>query len=131
MATGQQKAHVLVIDDDKHMREFITDALQEEGYRVTATVDGVEGLDQYHVCDCDVVITDLSMPNKDGLEVIQELRWLYPPIPIIAISGADRSGILMQVARLYETDYTLNKPFSIEQLLSTVQSAIQQKKAAE
>jgi DNA-binding response OmpR family regulator len=124
MTTEKRKKRALVIDDHEPILEFIKDTLETEDFEVTTSTNGLQGIDTYHVCDCDIVITDLNMPEKDGLEVIKELRYLYPPVPIIAISGADRSGILMQVAKLYEADFTLNKPFTAGELLETVHNAL-------
>ena len=78
---------VLVVDDDESFRRVLCRALQLAGYEVAAAADGAAALKAYEEQPAELVITDLIMPEKEGLELIMDLRRIQPPPSIIAISG--------------------------------------------
>ena len=80
-------ARVLVIDDDLDTRVLLEETLRSAGHEVLLASDGKEGLSIYRTKPADVVITDIYMPTKGGLETIIELRQSCPEVPIIALSG--------------------------------------------
>ena len=80
-------ARILVIDDDYQVREMLRDTLEIAGYEVEVASDGREGLKLYHNRPTDMIITDIIMPNMDGLETITELQRNFPDTKIIAFSG--------------------------------------------
>lgn len=90
---------VVVIDDNPWLRDLFSQALQEAGYRVVLAEDGLEGLARCRQGSVDLVITDLFMPDIEGLELIRILRREQPALPIVAISGG---GALQQHKRLLD-----------------------------
>lgn len=121
---------ILVVDDEEEMRDTLERVLAAAGYRVVTASNGVEVgsiLAQVHV---DLVMTDLLMPEKDGTEVIAELRKKHPSTPIVAMSGGGRMprGEYLKIARMFGAHAILEKPFTNEQLLSTIELLLPPKK---
>ncbi len=114
---------VLVVDDEAPIRELVTTMLTREGCVVTAVNNGNEAMQHYSTSDYDVVITDMAMPEKDGVETIIEMRQLHPPVGIVAISGVDVRERLLSLAKAFEADVTLKKPFTRKELLAAVKKA--------
>ncbi len=83
-------ARILVIDDDALVLATLNDILDGAGHEVLTARDGVEGLATFERHACDLVVTDIIMPEKEGIEIIIELRRRRPSLPIIAISGGGR-----------------------------------------
>lgn len=115
-------ASVLVIDDDVATRVMISAVLEDLGYQVFTAENGRAGLDLYAAEPADLVITDIYMPEKDGIETIISLRELAHPPRIIAMSGGgEASGMdVLRMARLLGADATLLKPISIPRMLREV-----------
>ena len=113
---------ILVIEDDVAYRAMLTEALHEAGYAVLAAENGDEGIKLCRQHHCPLVVTDIFMPEKEGLETIRELKQDFPTLKIIAISGGGRKGILgfLDFAHRLGADMTLSKPFSPPQMLSMV-----------
>lgn len=132
MADFSEKEHrqpsVLVIDDEEIIRNLLRDILEHEGYRVSEAVDGDKGIRQYQENPTDLVITDLIMPGKEGIETIRELRSLFPDVKIVAVSGGGRIGpdCYLKMAKGFGALRTLNKPIRREILLKTVQEVLQE-----
>jgi CheY-like chemotaxis protein len=121
---------ILIVDDEEEMRDTLERVLAAAGYRVVTASNGVEVssiLAQVHV---DLVMTDLLMPEKDGTEVIAELRKKHPNTPIVAMSGGGRMprGDYLKIARMFGAHAILEKPFTNEQLLSTIELLLPPKK---
>ena len=116
MAGG--KTRVLVVDDNEDLRNTIGALLQADGFEVALAADGQAALAQHHAMPCDVVLTDLFMPDKDGIETIVELRKLSPGIKIVAMSGwtSSQGSDYLQVAREIGASVTLQKPFDPQEL---------------
>ncbi|MGB7569638.1 MAG: response regulator [Chitinivibrionales bacterium] len=113
-------ANILVIDDDEAIRDNLSYILEKEGHSVTLCKDGREGVWQFEQRAYDLVITDIMMPCKDGLDFLIELEKINPGAPVLAISGADINGALLKAATLYGAAYALKKPFTKIELLSAV-----------
>lgn len=113
---------ILVIDDDWQMREMMHQALERAGYGVVDASNGKIGMNIQRQEPVDLVITDLIMPEKEGIETIRELRKDFPGLKIIAISGGGRAGAdgYLSVAKTIGADRTLSKPFDLKQILDTV-----------
>jgi CheY-like chemotaxis protein len=109
---------ILVIDDDAHVRLTISCMLQGLGYEIAQAADGNEGVRAFARLRPDVVITDILMPEKEGIETILELRNASKSVRIIAISGGGRIGNmeLLDLARKLGADDVLTKPFTAEEL---------------
>src|SRR5688572_9172428 len=113
---------VLVVDDESAMNEYIADILKPAGYEVFSALDGVSGLEAFHANDPQVVILDIFMPKKDGLEVLIELRHQRCGVPVLVISGKQQllSDSSMGLAKQLGADDVLGKPFTREELIKRV-----------
>ena len=122
---------ILIMDDCGDFRALIRDILVEAGYEVLEAADGNEGLQLYLRNPVSVVIIDMLMPNKDGIETIMELRKASSPTKIIAVSGGGRvpSDDYLSMARTAGADYTIIKPIDPDSLLSTISQILNNEKA--
>lgn len=119
---------ILVVDDEDQIRQLIRTTFEEAGYRVTEASNGKEALAQYRLSPANIVITDILMPDQDGLECITTLRRESPNVKIIAITGgSDMIGVLgfLDVAKMLGAHCTLQKPFEMKALLDAAESALQ------
>jgi DNA-binding response OmpR family regulator len=118
-------ARILIIDDDHALREMIAIALKSVGHLVTEAEDGEEGLRKFKEEPPDIVITDLVMPHKEGLETITDLKKDDPALPIIAMSGSRLdSHLYLDIAGRIGARVTLSKPFTMERLFAEVNKII-------
>lgn len=119
-------ARVLVIDDDPAAREVLHKLLSRAGFAVDLAADGVEGSVLYREAPADLVITDILMPEKEGLELIRELKRDYPHSKIIALSGGGSTVNFdfLPLAEKLGADAVLYKPIEREALLSCVQEVL-------
>ncbi|MGI6657454.1 MAG: response regulator [Desulfobulbus sp.] len=118
---------VLVIDDDEQMRVLLRQVMEWAGYEVMEAGNGRDGLQlQYHR-PADLIITDLIMPEQEGLETITRLRKDYPTLKIIAISGGGRIGpdAYLPAARELGADRVFSKPFDIRELTDAVRELLE------
>ncbi|MEX2615950.1 MAG: response regulator [Alphaproteobacteria bacterium] len=120
--TQNKRPLVLVIDDDAMVRDTISDILIEADYDVILAPNGEAGLYMFDERNPGLVITDMIMPEKEGVETIVELRRKNPNIPIIAISGGGRSGHLdfLKIAKIYGATTVLSKPLDMDDLAGAV-----------
>jgi DNA-binding response OmpR family regulator len=118
--------NILVIDDDKLMCLALAKILISAGYNVVQAADGEEGLKLYRSQDFDLVITDLIMPDKEGIQIIRELRKENSQIRIIAMSAGGRGGATdyLKWARLMGAKQCLSKPIKRDDLLAAVQAVL-------
>lgn len=119
--------HILIIDDNDLLLDLLEAVLQEEGCRVTTARDGVRGMEAFREHGPDLVVTDLIMPEKEGLETIMEIKRMNPDARIIAMSGGSpkvEKEILLQTAELLGSRQVLRKPFSNALFLETVRAAL-------
>ncbi len=118
---------ILVIDDDEQFRPMLRRMLQCAGYEVVAAANGMEGIRLIRREPADLVITDIFMPEKEGLETIRELHQEFPQLKIIAISGgSDQTqefSALPYAGKLGATG-TLAKPFRRDELLKLVRDVL-------
>jgi len=115
-------AKILVIDDDARQRRLIVYILTKAGHQVFEADDGREGLQLFHQQRPALVITDILMPNKEGIETIAELRGEAPEVAIIAMSGGGAIGDMsyLDVARTLGANDVITKPFSAPDLVEAV-----------
>jgi CheY-like chemotaxis protein len=107
-------ARVLVIDDDEVIRMLLTRVLEAGGHEVDVAPDGLKGMALFKSRPADVVITDIYMPNQEGLATIMELRRSAPTVKIIAMSGGGSRADMdvLPVAEALGAERTLRKPFT-------------------
>jgi len=113
---------ILVIDDDESVRDSLKDLLSVQGYQVAVARDGREGLEVLHRQRFDLVVTDLLMPNVDGIEIIREIRKHDASLKVLAISGGDHAThfLHLNAAQALGADDVLKKPFDEESLLAAI-----------
>lgn len=116
---------ILVIDDNDMIRDMMCTILVDAGYRVVAAANGKEGLDALAAQPIDLILTDILMPEKEGIETIIEVRKIRPDMKIVAISGGGRVHNFdpLVIAGKIGADVTLAKPFEPEDLLAVVDAA--------
>ncbi|MBV9406756.1 MAG: response regulator, partial [Acidobacteriaceae bacterium] len=107
---------VLIVEDDKHVRDQLRSTFEQKGHPVLEAVNGHQAMEQIQAHPVKLVITDLVMPVSDGMEMIQELRRNRPDIKIIAISGAFEGAYLHAASKL-GADLVLQKPFEQDQVM--------------
>ncbi|MFH0824969.1 MAG: response regulator [Pseudomonadota bacterium] len=117
---------VLVIDDQPEIRELLERMLRGSGYEVTVAENGDEGTKLFRADPYDLIITDIIMPEKEGLETIMELRRDYPDVKIIAISGGGTGGrdTYLNLACRLGAQRAVPKPFKRDELLAAVKELI-------
>jgi DNA-binding response OmpR family regulator len=117
---------ILIIDDEPELRLTIREALEAAGYEVEEAKNGIEGLNFHRRWPFDLIITDIFMPGKDGLEVIKELRQKNEVLPVLAISGGGlfHADEALAVARQVGANDVLQKPFALQQIVWSVESAL-------
>jgi CheY-like chemotaxis protein len=110
---------VLLVDDDQDFRLMLKKLLERNGYEVIDAANGIEALERFRQHQPKVVITDIIMPDMDGIETIIEIRKKYPGTKLIAISGGGRIGPTnyLNAARALGASKVLTKPFDNEELL--------------
>lgn len=121
---------ILLVDDDDLSRQAVHRMLERGGYEVRSTGNGREAIDSYRAGEVDLVITDLIMPDTDGLEIIQEIRRKDPGAKILAISGGGRvqAEEYLSVARKFGALEVLPKPFGSQDLKAAVDRALAARK---
>lgn len=118
------RKRILVVEDDPRVRDVLRDALAMAGYDVVATCDGEEALAAYAAAATDLIITDLLMPRKDGVETIRGLRRQNPGARVIAVTGARGRFNRLTAARHVGAHHTLLKPFQLGDLLDAVRDTL-------
>lgn len=118
---------ILVIDDDENIRRLLRAILEPEGYQVLEAPDGDKGIKEYQNNPTDLVITDLIMPGKEGIETIRDLRREFPNVKIIAVSGGGRIGpdSYLKMAKGVGALCTLSKPIDRSGLLNAVKEVME------
>ncbi len=116
-------ASVLIVDDDPAVLAVLRSILTESGYEVADAMDGRKAVAKFRLARPDVVITDIVMPDQEGVETISLLKRESPGLKIIAMSGAI-GGRYLRVAELMGADATLQKPIKTDQLLDALKKVL-------
>jgi DNA-binding response OmpR family regulator len=122
--------HVLLIEDDSRIREIVERGLGARGIVVSSAPDGGSGIDLASKLDVDLVLLDLILPGKGGLEVLEELRDLKPRLPVIALTAVDDTGSKIGGLEAGVDDY-ITKPFSVEELVARIRARLRWQDAEE
>lgn len=117
---------ILIIDDDFYVRDMMERLLRKARYDVLTADNGARALKMHRREPVDLVITDILMPEMEGLETITELRREAPPVKVIAISGGGRIGpaSYLKMAKMLGADRTFAKPVDTARLLATVEELL-------
>ncbi len=113
---------ILIIDDEEMIRKMLRQALENHSYEVFEAENGYKGLDVCYKESPDLIITDLIMPDMEGLETIHRIHREMPTIKIIAISGGSRiiSKDFLKIAKTLGAEYCLEKPIILKELLDII-----------
>jgi CheY-like chemotaxis protein len=117
---------ILIIDDNEQVRAFLRKVLEQAGYIVTEAPNGHEGLLQFQQTPTALVLTDLLMPDMDGLEVTMALHRESPTVKIIVLTGGSGESDFLDVAKLLGAHRTMKKPIAITELLQAVQEELEE-----
>jgi DNA-binding response OmpR family regulator len=117
---------VLIVEDDKELREMLKLSLLRRNFTVLEAENGKAAITHFKPLITDLVITDLIMPEEDGLKVVIKLRELKPSIKIIAISGGGKvgPGSYLNLAKALGADAIYSKPFSINELIAKIEQLL-------
>ena len=119
-------ARIIVIDDDPQFRRMLGITLEKSGYEVRIAESGSKGLEMLRERTADLVVTDLIMPDKEGIETIRDLRSEFPDIKIIAVSGGWRVGsqVNLDTAEQLGAGRSFAKPFDMKVFLDAVRQIL-------
>jgi DNA-binding NtrC family response regulator len=119
-------SRILIIDDDQSVRSVLCRALKRVGHEISEAADGRAGLIKISESSFDLVITDIVMPEMEGIELILQLRRDHPTLKVIAISGGGRMPAknYLDIARAGGAAKVLTKPFEIEEFLAAVETVL-------
>lgn len=120
---GSSRGKVLAVDDDEAILTILFNVLTDAGYEVATARDGAQALRIAQTQSFDLLLTDLVMPDRDGIEVIQSIRKQQPNLRIIAISGAFE-GNMLRVAKHLGAHATMPKPCSPRDLLAVIRNVL-------
>src|SRR4026209_2237356 len=116
------QARILVVDDEPQLTRVLRTGLKSRGYDVRAAADGLAGFEAFNDWHPDLVITDLAMPNVDGLELCRRLRAISQ-VPIIVLSAKGEEKIKVEALDIGADDF-VTKPFGIDELLARIRSSL-------
>ena len=114
---------IVVAEDEPVIRRGVVDVLRLSGYEVVETADGVKGLEEAQRLGVHLVLLDLLMPKKDGLEVLAELRKIRPTLPVIILTARGTEEDRVRGLKMGADDYVV-KPFSARELLARVEAVL-------
>lgn len=117
------KPRILVVDDEESIREFLEIMLRKEGYEVTCAEDGAKALDIIRKKSIDMVISDMQMPNKTGIELLKDVKAQYPDMLFLMITAFGTTETAVEAMKLGAYDYIL-KPFKIDEVRINISNAL-------
>ena len=119
-------ATILVLDDDQSLLGFLEHALELAGHKVITAVNGMKAIRIVEIRQVDLLLTDIFMPDKEGLETIAEVRTRHPNLPIIAMSGGGQNelGFSLETAQQVGANVALVKPFTLDQVTDAIDLAL-------
>lgn len=126
----KENPSVLVIDDDISQRKTLLDILKAKGYETLAAADGAEGLALLKGNSVNLVLTDLGLPDITGIDILREVKAVYPGIQVIILTGSATFDSAVEATNLGAFSYLL-KPYDIDQLLLQIQRAIEKQRVEE
>ena len=116
-------ASILIIDDERAIRNTLSEILSYEGYKIEEAADGEEGLKKFTSAAFDVVLCDIKMPKMDGLEFLEKAKLVNPDVPIIVISGHGNIETAVEAVKKGAFDY-ISKPPDLNRMLITLRNAL-------
>ncbi len=122
-ATSRPRTSILVVDDDADMRAWVKEDLEHEGFVVETAAGGRPGVERVKAGGIDLVVTDVKMPDLDGLDLLREVREVDPSPFVIVVTGFGSIDTAIRAVKLGAYDY-ITKPFKIDQLLLSIDKAL-------
>ena len=116
-------ARILLVEDDEQVRLLLKDLLESEGYEIQEASNGKEALQHFATCPPDLILTDLVMPDTEGIEMIIKMRKSDPSVKIVAMSGGEDT--YLHLAKQLGADRTVRKPFFNDDLLEVVKATLE------
>jgi CheY-like chemotaxis protein len=122
-------ATILLVEDDALVREVLSSAIESKGHTVVTAANGVEGLNQFAQRPFDLVISDIIMPDMEGIGMIREMRRKNPDVKIVAISGGGRTGNLdfLDIAKKLGASAIMKKPIRTADIYSLLDDCLREK----
>jgi len=117
------RPRILVVEDDEAIRRGIVDALQFAGYETLEAAEGERGLQTAVEVDLDLLLLDLVLPRRDGLEILEEVRATRPTLPVIILTARGEESDRVRGLKQGADDYVV-KPFSVKELLARVEAVL-------
>jgi YesN/AraC family two-component response regulator len=113
---------ILIIDDEPHILMMLKKMMEKAGYEAELASNGKEGMELFQKSPSDLVITDIIMPEKEGLETIREMKRLHPKLKIIAMSGGGKISAenYLETASIFGANRIIQKPFAQHEMVSAV-----------
>ena len=124
MNPGGVMAHILVIEDDTCLRKIICKILEKEGHQVFEAPNGNVAFKWIEKQSLDLVITDIVMPEKEGIETIIQIRHEYPDLKVIAMSGCSESSLYLSNAKAFGAEVVIKKPIEKDVLINVIKATI-------
>ncbi|NQT63303.1 MAG: response regulator [Candidatus Marinimicrobia bacterium] len=120
---------VLVMDDDESILDLLIFTLEDEGCEVFSAKNGIEGMALFKQQSIDLVVTDIIMPGREGIEIVREIKQFHPETKLIAMSGFDGIGQndYLEYASVFGADQTFRKPFDIHEFMASVRELLEKK----
>src|SRR3954454_10382570 len=120
---GGGSASILIVEDDAAMREMLREALEDDGYAVETAVNGRAGVERVQKGGIDLVVSDVKMPEIDGLDMLREIKAVSPSTYVITITAFGSIDTAIRAVKLGAFDY-ITKPFEVDQLILSVEKAL-------
>src|SRR5262249_29372747 len=122
----RQRYCLLVVEDDAAMREFLLETLADEGLRVEGVPDGRAGVERVREGGVDLVVSDVRMPELDGLDMLREIKAVHPSPHVITVTAFGSIDTAKRALKLGAYDY-ITKPFETEELLTVIDKALDER----
>jgi len=114
---------VMVVDDSRFQRMMLSKVIKQQGHEVLEAADGDEAVSMYGASKPDLALMDVTMPNKDGLQALEEIRGLDPSARVVMLTALDQDSVVVKAIELGAKDF-LAKPVPPERLVSTLQKIL-------
>ncbi len=118
-------ASILIVDDEASIRTLLRKILEEDGHQIREATNGETGLALYRETPADLVITDILMPERDGMDITLELTREFLDAKVIAMTGATGDQNFLNVAKLFGARRVIKKPFSVEAIRHLVRHTLE------